>query len=56
MGTWQQKFVFPTFPGSLNNIVVLSTQDKVVEYRNGEKQPKLLTACRMVGSGELRNQ
>jgi hypothetical protein len=56
MGTWQHKFVTPTLPGSLSNIVVLSKLDNIVEYRNGEKQYKLLMACRKAGLGNLRSQ
>lgn len=36
--------------GSLSAIVVVSKQDKVVEYRNGEKQLKLCAAVLMDGS------
>jgi len=56
MGTWQHKFVTPTLPGSLSKTVVLSTQNKTVEYRKGEKQFNLSMACRMVGSGYPRSQ
>ena len=38
MGTWQQKFVALTLPGSLSKAVALFKQHKIVEYRNGEKQ------------------
>ena len=56
MGTWQQRIISLTLPGSLSNIVVLFTQNNTVEYRNGEKQCNLLIACRMVGSGNPRSQ
>ena len=56
MGTWQHKCVVLTLPGSPSSIVVLFTQNNIVEYRNGEKQYKLLIAYRMVGLGNLRSQ
>jgi hypothetical protein len=56
MGTWQHKSVFPTLPGSSSSTVVLSKQNNIVEYRNGEKQYNLLIACRKAGLGNPRSQ
>ena len=56
MGTWRQKLVTLTLPGSSSDTVVSFTRSITVEYRNGEKQFKTLIACRMVGLGNPRSQ
>jgi hypothetical protein len=42
---WRHKSIILTLRGSSSAIIVVSTQDKVAEYRNDEKQPKLLMAA-----------
>ena len=56
IGTWQQKFVTLTLPGSLSKAVALFNRNKIVEYRNGEKQFNSLIASRMGGLGDPRSQ